>query len=32
MHDAPLDMRMDRESSLSAYEVVNKYSEAELLM
>ena len=31
MHDAPLDMRMNRESSLSAYEVVNKYSEAELL-
>lgn len=28
--DAPLDMRMDRESSLSAYEVVNNYSEDEL--
>ena len=29
-HDAPLDMRMDREASLSAYEVVNGYSEEEL--
>ncbi len=29
--DAPLDMRMDREQSLSAYEVVNRYSEKELL-
>mgnify|MGYP004647641205 FL=1 len=29
--DAPLDMRMDREQSLSAYDVVNKYSEKELL-
>ncbi len=28
--DARLDMRMDRESPLSAYEVVNEYSEAEL--
>ncbi|MBO5906828.1 MAG: 16S rRNA (cytosine(1402)-N(4))-methyltransferase RsmH [Clostridia bacterium] len=30
MHDAPLDMRMDTDAPLSAYEVVNKYSEAEL--
>lgn len=30
MHDAPLDMRMDREAPLSAYEVVNEYEEAEL--
>jgi 16S rRNA (cytosine1402-N4)-methyltransferase len=30
MHDAPLDMRMDRESSLDAYKVVNEYSEEEL--
>lgn len=29
--DAPLDMRMDREQRLSAYDVVNKYSEKELL-
>ena len=28
--DAPLDMRMDRESPLSAYEVVNGYDEADL--
>lgn len=28
--DARLDMRMDREASLSAYEVVNGYDEAEL--
>ncbi len=28
--DSPLDMRMDREASLSAKEVVNNYSEAEL--
>lgn len=27
MHDAPLDMRMDTDSPLSAYEVVNEYSE-----
>lgn len=26
MHDAPLDMRMDRDNSLSAYEVVNQYT------
>jgi len=30
MHDAPLDMRMDREQALTAYEVVNTYSEGEL--
>ena len=30
MQDARLDMRMDRESALSAYEVVNEYSEEEL--
>lgn len=30
MHDAPLDMRMNRENSLSAYEVVNEYTEKEL--
>ena len=29
--EAPLDMRMDRESSLTAREVVNTYSEAELI-
>ncbi len=28
--DAPLDMRMDNRKSLSAYEVVNNYSEAEI--
>lgn len=28
--DAPLDMRMDRQSQLTAYEVVNNYSEYEL--
>lgn len=28
--DAPLDMRMDREAPLSAYEVVNEYDESEL--
>ena len=28
--DAPLDMRMDRRNNLSAYEVVNNYSEADL--
>lgn len=31
MKDAPLDMRMDSRSTLSAYEVVNDWSEAELL-
>ncbi|MBC5626874.1 16S rRNA (cytosine(1402)-N(4))-methyltransferase RsmH [Clostridium sp. NSJ-49] len=30
MKDAPLDMRMNRENELSAYEVVNTYSEDEL--
>ena len=30
MRDAPLDMRMDRTSELSAYEVVNFYSEKRL--
>ncbi len=30
MHDAPLDMRMDTDSPLSAYDVVNGYSEEEL--
>lgn len=30
MQDAPLDMRMNRENSLSAYEVVNNYDEAEI--
>jgi len=29
--DARLDMRMNKEASLSAYEVVNEYSEAELV-
>ena len=28
--DAPLDMRMDKRSSLSAYEVVNEYSEEKI--
>lgn len=30
MHDAELDMRMDTDSPLNAYKVVNEYSEAEL--
>ena len=30
MHDAPLDMRMDTDAPLSAYEVVNEYDEADL--
>lgn len=30
MNDAPLDMRMDRSECLTAVDVVNKYSEAEL--
>lgn len=30
MADAPLDMRMDQRSSLSAYEVVNGYDESDL--
>ena len=31
MHDAKLDMRMNKESILSAYDVVNTYSEDELV-
>ena len=31
MQDAPLDMRMDQEAALTAYDVVNTYSEEELL-
>ena len=31
MQDAPLDMRMDRSSPLNAYEVVNNYSEFDLI-
>lgn len=30
MHDAELDMRMDTDSPLNAYKVVNEYSESEL--
>jgi 16S rRNA (cytosine1402-N4)-methyltransferase len=30
MKDAPLDMRMNRENSLSAYEVINEYEEEEI--
>lgn len=30
MHDARLDMRMDTDSALSAYEIVNEYSESRL--
>ena len=30
MNDAPLDMRMDRDAALTAEEVVNEYSEAQL--
>ena len=30
MHDAPLDMRMDQEQKLTAYDVVNTYSQEEL--
>lgn len=30
MHDAPLDMRMDRDSEFSAYNVVNQYEEEAL--
>ena len=32
MKDAPLDMRMDRNSNFSAYNVVNEYSEEELTL
>ena len=31
MKDAPLDMRFDKESDFSAYDVVNKYTEDELV-
>lgn len=31
MHDAPLDMRMNKDDELSAYDVVNGYSEEELI-
>ena len=30
MHDAPLDMRMDSSADISAYDVINTYSEEEL--
>lgn len=30
MHDAPLDMRMDEDDSLTAYDVVNGYSQREI--
>lgn len=30
MNDAPLDMRMNRENNISAYEIVNNYEEADL--
>ncbi len=30
MHDAELDMRMDTDSPLSAFKIINEYSEAEL--
>ena len=30
MHNAPIDMRMDTDAPLSAYKVVNEYSESEL--
>ncbi|MBQ8372107.1 MAG: 16S rRNA (cytosine(1402)-N(4))-methyltransferase RsmH [Clostridia bacterium] len=30
MHDAPLDMRMDTDAPLSAYNVVNEYSECDI--
>lgn len=30
MHDAPLDMRMDTDAPLSAFEIINEYSEDEL--
>lgn len=31
MSDAPLDMRMDKTQAISAYDIVNKYSEAQLV-
>ena len=30
MHNAPIDMRMDQSSPISAYKVINEYSESEL--
>lgn len=30
MHNAPLDMRMNEDDSFTAYDVINKYSEADL--
>ena len=30
MHDAPIDMRMDQNAPISAYKVVNQYSESDL--
>ena len=30
-HDAPLDMRMNKEASLSAYNVVNEYSKNDII-
>lgn len=30
MNDAPLDMRMNRQSSISAYEIINNYTEEDL--
>ncbi len=30
MHDAPMDMRMNEDDAMTAYDVVNSYSEAEL--
>lgn len=30
MKDAPLDMRMDREAELSAYQVINEYEESQI--
>ena len=30
MHDAPLDMRMDTDSPLSAFNIINEYSESEI--
>ena len=31
MHDAPLDMRMDRRQTLTAYDVINRYDEYRLI-
>lgn len=31
MHDAPLDMRMDRRQNLTAYDVINRYDEDRLI-